>query len=69
MGEFTPEFQNYVAGLLGPRYVWALHTEPVRILMRVIMREQNPTMVIESDAPPRERSPASAGRNPSAHSR
>ena len=49
MGEFTPEFQNYVAGLLGPRYVWALHTEPVRILMRALVCEQNPRMVVEPD--------------------
>lgn len=29
-------FENEVAAALGPRYVWALHTEPVRIVMEML---------------------------------
>lgn len=34
------EFENEVAAALGDRYVWALHTEPVKIVMRLFQRER-----------------------------
>lgn len=37
---FPKEFENYVANLLGPRYCWAIHTEPVRILMEKLYAAQ-----------------------------
>ncbi len=41
MDEFSQEFQNEIAKLLGPRYCWSLHTEPTRILMRRIKELQD----------------------------
>jgi len=33
-------FENEIAAALGPRYVWALHTEPVRILMEMLRKSR-----------------------------